>query len=354
MPLASAAVLRSLGLFVGGVATAAAIATAAAAGGEPRVLVTERARIASVAQSADSLVWALEGAAVKVRHLSGGRPASFSPMGAHGRISVAISGSDALWSSHSIGNEVQSFVETASRSTRRKRVVLDLFAGMPSYESGRELGGIAAGGGTSLFSIVEMFVADPTTCDSQGYSCTVVYRGGSTWRIDRGIKRRIGRIPGAFVAAAYGPLVALVVPGTSRQRGRVIEVRATADGRLIRSISASAGVRALAMSRFLLAAIVGEDDAAPKRLLWYDLQTGTAKGSIPLSRTASDELSTSRGRVVFREGKRIKALDSRTGRARVVRTSTADIYSVSVNGDRLVWVETAAARSRILMQMLQG
>jgi hypothetical protein len=321
---------------------AAAVLVAGAAGArasqQPRVVLDEPGGIISVAQAGNWLAWSRHGTVVKLRRADGGATTVFAVAGGSDFVPVTVAGPRALWTSMAIGNNVEGYVETGVAGSRTVRVLAHVTSGAIGDSTGVELGGIAGGGTTLLFSVVDSAIDDPSTCDAQGYRCTIVYRGGGVWRLAGDRKIRVPETPGAFLLAVSGGRVALVLPGTSRSPGRTVQVRELVSGRLVGESEAAAGVRAIGISPSLVAVLVG-NAKGPKRIEWHGPAAATALGTLALPPQAGDDLSVSGRRILFRVGRQLRLLDTRTRTSRTVAVGQRTPFSPSIEGDRVLWAE---------------
>jgi hypothetical protein len=290
-----------------------------------------------------------------MRRVGGGAVTQFyDDLGSPEVLPVALAGSRALWAFDKIGNNVEGFVHTGAAGGRGVRGLAYVMSGPASDATGDVRGGVASDGKQTLvFSLLVAAVDDPTTCDPEGYDCTIVYRGGGVWRVVRGRKVRVPNTPGSFLLAASGSRIALVVPGDSRHPGRSVQVRRVADGGLVAALSASAPVRAIGLSSSVVAVLVAGDAKGPKRIEWYEPDTGASLGALDLPSQAGSDLSLSGRRILFRVGRQLRLLDTRTGRTRTVAAPQRTPFSPSLEGKRLLWAENAARGSVVRMVIVR-
>jgi Tol biopolymer transport system component len=130
------------------------------------------------------------------------------------------------------------------------------------------------------------------------------------------------------------------------------EVRRVADGRLVARVRAKrpgTAATAVALSSRILALLL-----RPSRSPWYtpvdrrkawlelfDTRTGRALGSVALPPQTADDPKASGWTVVFSAGTTIRAFDARTKRMRVLARRRTEPFDLSVEGRRIVWLESA-------------
>jgi hypothetical protein len=115
----------------------------------------------------------------------------------------------------------------------------------------------------------------------------------------------------------------------------VVEIRRTADGRLLRSIVLSGTRRAVALTPTRLAVLVARNGAAS---IDVHTRTGRRLRSVAVEPGAR-HLSMSGTRAVFAAGRRVESLDVRTGAVRIVARTAAPPINRTIDGRRVAWPE---------------
>lgn len=333
-----------------GAAAAASVAAASPAGPRLLTIAVSRAPIDGLVQDGTTVAWRTpcDGVRVTVRSVRRGRDASFGQcgLGTSDRRFFALAGRQALWTTESVGNGTWSYPATAAPG-ERPRSLAEL-----EYDNadlvGTHLGGAAGDGSTLVYSTVEVGV-DPVTCDSEGFGCTPIVRGG---RIRRVLGGRVVASPvttPAFLLAASGRRIALVVafasPGERFARlgpDRAVELRDVVTGRRTGRFVPDGTVRALALAPTYAAVLVADDRG--RRIERYSLD-GRRRSATNVPATAADELGASGSAVVFGVGRSIRVLDVRLGTVRTVATARSRPVGLSIESNRVMWAERAGGRS---------
>lgn len=221
--------------------------------------------------------------------------------------------------------------------------------------AGLWLGGIAAGGGTLVYSVTSVDFADEVTCLSKPkapHACAMrVGNGGGVYRvIGRSAQLIPGTKPGGMqVAVARGKVAYVRAQAVAEDgaplSGAQIDIRSVQDGQLVAQVSPQGTPTALALSATVLAALERRSNGL--RIAWYDATTGQPAGSVPVPAGTSPELSASSRSIVFHVGRTIRVVDVKTGTVRrVARAATAPI-GLSIEGARIAWAENVRGKGRI-------
>ena len=86
--------------------------------------------------------------------------------------------------------------------------------------------------------------------------------------------------------------------------------------------------------------------AYASRRAFYGARHGDPLGSVPVPSSA-DDLSMAGRRIVFRTGRGIWLLDTRTKRTSRLATAAALPVGLSIEGRRVAWAENLRSRARI-------
>jgi len=330
---------------------AASVAAASPAGPRLLTVAVSRTPIDGLAQDGTTVAWrsACDGARVAVQSVRGGRESVFGQcgLGTSDRRFFALAGGRALWTTQSVGNGTWSYPAAAAPG-ERPRALAEL-----EYDNadlvGTHLGGAAGDGSTLVYSTVEVGV-DPATCDSEGFGCTPIVSGGRVWRVARGGAVASPVRSPAFLLAASGRRIALVVAfASSGERfarlgpDRAVELRDVATGRRTARFVPDGTVRALALAPTYAAVLVAGDR---RRIERWSLD-GRRLSARDVPATAADELGASGSAVVFRVGRSIRALDVRSGTVRPVATARSFPVGLSIESNRVMWAERVRGRSLV-------
>jgi hypothetical protein len=109
---------------------------------------------------------------------------------------------------------------------------------------------------------------------------------------------------------------------------------------------------AVALSPTVLATL--EKTPLGLRLAWYDAATGRVRGSIPVPKATPPSLAAGTQLVVFRVGRALRAVNVRTHATRTLTRAASTPVDVSLDGNRLAWVENLPGLSRIQALYVSG
>ena len=293
-----------------------------------------------------------DGLAITVRHLRRGRPSSAGRCGdglLYGSPQLALASGRTLWNVMGLGNFTYNEVMTAAPGERPRHVAELVFDNADS--TGEHLGAAAGDGPTLVFSSVKVGV-DLSTCNPQGFRCARVVEGGRVWRVVGAKRVAVPGTPPTFLLAAWQRRIALVAADrvfASRRAGRAVEVRDSVTGRLLSRATPKGTVQALALAPSYVALLI--DGPRGRRIERRSAVTGALLGSTRVA-AAVDGISASDYGVVFRVGRSIRLLDSRTGRVRTVATARSEPVGASIETNRIVWAERVGHRRLIRARWL--
>jgi len=264
---------------------------------------------------------------------------------------------EVLWTLRESASRVISFdyvlgATLADPSERRFQQVAHARLG-----AGLWLGGVAGGGTSLLYSVVDVQYRDQVACLStpkSAHACELDVTGGGIYRI-------VGRkLPTAIKGA--GPAVGLAVSGddvaylraapTAHPDGQpmvasdiAVEVRNVRTGALVASIAPDTTPVAIGLSGSVLAML----GSTPGGLVlsWYARDTGTPLHSMRVGKTTAPELAVGKTTIVYRNGLTIRAVDVQTHRVRTIAKAAATPIGLSIAGDRVAWAEDVGGRGRI-------
>jgi hypothetical protein len=261
----------------------------------------------------------------------------------------------ALWTLREAAPLRFDYLLGASRDDRLERRFQEV--AHTSRGAGLWLGGIAGGDGTLVYSVTSVDFVDEVACLSDPkapQACAMrVGRGGGVYRI---VGRKPVLIPGtepgamelavAHDTVAYVPSAAVGAGGGPRSGStRAIAVRVASNGRLVARVHPRGTPEAIALSAHTLATL--ERTSGGLRIAWYASRTGRLRGSVPVPKATSPELSVSNMLIVFRVGRTIHTIDVATRKVRTVARAAAPPIGLSLVGSRLAWAENVRGKGRV-------
>jgi hypothetical protein len=124
-----------------------------------------------------------------------------------------------------------------------------------------------------------------------------------------------------------------------------IEVRDAASGALLMSVSPTGTVRALALSRTELAALIEAADGS-LRIDRYALPAGTLLASTAVSERTTPEIDMAGKWIVYRVSRKIRLIGPQGGSRLLIQTENMPI-NVSIEGRRVAWAANGGGQHRI-------
>jgi len=221
--------------------------------------------------------------------------------------------------------------------------------------AGLWLGGVAGDGSTLAYGVTSVDFVDEAGCLAGTGTCRLRIVGGGVYRM---AGREPVRIPGAgrgavLVAASAGAVAYVPTADVDRSGRPVaaadlpIEVVDGRTGASIARVVPQGTPLALALTPRLVATL--ERTPLGLRVAWYDRATGSPSGggSVPVSARTTPTLAASDAAVVFRVGRSIRAVLTRSHAVRTVARAAATPVGLSLDGRRLAWAENLAGTARI-------
>lgn len=335
-----AAVARRLATAVALLAVAAL--PAAASSPAPRTLVSLPGVVYAFAHDNGRIAWIETTWELRIRAVAGGAPKTirytnqYEERQESGPGRLALGGRRAVWLSSRGGFDIADRVYTATTAAPRPRL-LEKQSHLDGHDGGY-VTGIAGDASGFAYGVVEVTEIGPCPCK---YKVT----GGAARLVDAGTKRDLPGAPPPFLVARAGARVA-VVPASVDPRPEAqplpaarVEVRDAKTGAVVSTFSPSGPVRAITLSARVVAVLAGG------RIERYDVATGNLVGATPVSAQVARELDIEGARIVFRDNRTIRLLDSASGRVSVLaKTTPWKPVAVSIEGRTVVWVETMRVR----------
>jgi hypothetical protein len=367
-----------MGSLVAAVAALAALFSHAASARQPTtILVRSHGTIAAFAQDATTMAWFAPGGSgcntIHVRSIKDPIGIDLPSLKAANvtcrfvrstreavRLAVAGDSANVLWSlpqqsplalDYLLGAGVRT---TADRAERRFLEVAHTARGV-----GQWLGGIAGDGRTLAYAVTTVDWTDEAACLAGTGSCALVKSGGGVYVVRNRTPVLVPRTGPAVGVAVSNTAVAYVPTGGIAKNGRPlagadlpIEIVDSTSGAEIASVVPQGVPAAISLSPHVLATL--ERTTLGLRLAWYDAATGRVRGSVPVPRTTSPQLTSTDRLIVFHVGRSLRAVDARTHRTRLLATTAASPIGLSLEGTRLAWAENLAGRSRIQALYVNG
>jgi hypothetical protein len=267
------------------------------------------------------------------------------------QLAVASNMSTALWSLHESGPQPVDYVVAASMGGPERPIETLRHA---SDGTGEWLGGVAGAGKTLAYSWDDVEYVNPTACLSGG-SCKQKIADGGIRILTRtgdtlGDAPLPGAQPGLQLAAAGGRIA--YIPATIVKSGRPA---ATTNGSLPIVDATTGSVLgqpvvhgipiAIALSPNVLAVLTAS--GPHDRISWFSATDGTKLGSALVSSLAAPQLAASDQLIVYRVGRYLRDISTRTGRsASLVKTGLTSL-GLSLAHGRLIWAENHNQTGRL-------
>lgn len=275
------------------------------------------------------------------------------------RLALARAGADALWTLREVGPLPYDYVLGAGLSDTTERRFQEV-AHSPKGP-GLWLGGVAGDAATLVYSVTTVAYEDEVGCLANGGSaCNLKVTGGGIYRIVG--RKRLPLVPDstAAVAIAVSDDTVAYVPAATVGKGGApiaagdlpIEVRDVRSGVLISRVMPQGTPLAIALSGGVLATL--ERTPLGVALAWYDPASGARRGSVPVSARVAPELTASDQLIVYRVGRSIRAVNTRTSKVSTLARAAAAPIGLSLEGSRLAWAENVRGKGRIRAVYVRG
>lgn len=349
-------------------AAAAVLHTGAAAPHPQTVFVNPSGRIEAFAQDGQLLTWFSADTdtcnTVSIYSLADGVRLALPLQGANHQnvtcrwpltppVRLALAGTRALWTLRETAPLRFDYVLGAGYGDRNERRFQEIARAHSG--AGLWLGGIAGDHRTLVYAITAVSYVDEVACltnpNGKG-ACALERTGGGIFRVVGRTPRLVpGTAAAVFVAAAdqriaYVPTAAIARNGRPLADEKTpLEVRDSVNGDLVCSVRPKGVPLTIALSTTLLADL--ERTSLGLRLAWYDASNCSPRGSVPVARSTSPELSVGARLIVFRNGRTIRVADSSTHSVRTVARAAVTPIGLSIEGTRVAWGENVGGRGRI-------
>jgi hypothetical protein len=256
------------------------------------------------------------------------------------QLAVAAQMSAALWTLHESGSTPLDWVMAASVGGPERQLKRLAHA---SDGTGDWLGGVAGAGRTLAYSWDDVEYVNPSKCLS-GHPCKQKIADGGIRIVTRTSDTPLpGAGPALQLAASAGRIA--YVPATTAKVGRpttsannVLQVVDATSGASVAQASVHGFPLAIALSPNVLAVLTtlaGPHD----RISWFSATAGTKLGSVLIGSQASPQLAASDRLIVFRVGRVLRDVSTRTGHiGKLVQTGQNSV-GLSLAQGRLLWAE---------------
>ena len=294
-----------------------------------------------------------------VHILSPGKPdrslpqPSFSTLTCHwnladGQSQLALAGhlSTALWTLHESGPSLDMVMAASIGKPERQLAKL----AHASDGTGQWLEGVAGAGRTLAYSWDDVEYVDPDACLSHGMCKQKIADGGIRLVTRTDVSTLPGAEPALQLAAAAGRIA--YVPATVVKSGRPT-VSLDNTLRIVDAVTGDqvgqAFVRgipvAIALSPKVLAVLTAS--GPHDRITWFSATDGTKLGNVVVSANAAPQLAASDRLIVYRVGRLLRGISTRTGHdGKLVKTGLSYV-GLSLAQGRLLWAQNNGNTGRL-------
>jgi hypothetical protein len=272
--------------------------------------------------------------------------------GGQSQLAIAAHMSTALWTLHATLQSSFDQVVAASFGGPERQLERLSHA---NNGTGDWLGGVAGAGRTLAYSWVDVEYVDPVACLSGGSCKEKIADGGIRMITRQGSKFTSASLPGAKpalqLAAAAGRIA--YIPALTVKAGRPspntnspIYIADADTGDPVGQAFVHGIPIAISLSSRVLAVLTTQ--AGPReRISWFSANDGTKLGSALVSDRAAPQLAAGNRVIVYRVGRLLRAVSTRTGRiAKLVKTGQ-NWVGLSLAHHRLVWAENHNGNGRL-------
>ena len=263
------------------------------------------------------------------------------------QLAVAARTSTALWTLHENGPSPADRVMTASIGGPEKQLTRLAHA---SDGTGDWLESVAGGGRTLAYSWDDVEYVDPDACLSHGMCKQKIADGGIRVVTRTDVNELPGAEPALQLAAAAGRIA--YVPATVVKSGRPTVslnntlriVDAVTGGQLGQAFVKGIPV-AIALSPKVLAVLTAS--GPHDRISWFSATDGTKLGNAVVSANAAPQLAASDRLIVYRVGRLLRGISTRTGHnGKLVKTGL-DYVGLALARGRLIWAQNHGNTGRL-------
>jgi hypothetical protein len=321
--------------------------------------------IEAIAQSNGVAAWLASGAKAKTCNLvhimspgkhdrtlpqpaPGSRTCSSTLTDGQPQLAVASRISTALWTLHESGPQPIDWVLAASIGGSERQVDRLQHA---SNGTGEWLGGVAGAGTTLAYSWDDVEYVDPQGCLSGG-SCKQKIADGGIHIVTKTTDTPLpGAGPALLLAASAGRIA--YVPATTVHGGRpytsannVLQIVDAMTGAPVGQAPVKGFPIAIALSPNVLAVLTTQG-TPHDRISWFSATDGTKLGSVVVSGLAAPQLAASDQLIVYRVGRLLRDVSTRTGQLGKLVKTGQNYLGLSLANGRLIWAENQNHTGRL-------
>ena len=268
------------------------------------------------------------------------------------QLAVASRMSAALWTLHESGPSPADRVMAASIGGPERQVARLAHA---SNGTGDWLGGVAGAGSTLAYSWDDVEYVDPDACLSGGSCKQKIADGGIrvVFRSHPGFQAKpLPRaLPALQLAAAAGRIA--YVPATVVKSGHptvstdnTLHIVDAVTGDPVGDVFVKGIPIAIALSSHVLA-VLTTSEGPRDRISWFSASDGTKLGSALVSPLAAPQLAASDRLIVYRVGRLLRGISTRTGRSVKLAQTALTTLGLSLAHGRLIWAENHNRTGRL-------
>jgi hypothetical protein len=267
------------------------------------------------------------------------------------QLAVAARMSTALWTLHSSPSSFDQVVVAAFAGPERQ---LERFT-HATNGTGEWLGGVAGSGRTLAYSWVDVEYVDPVGCLSGGSCKEKIADGGIRTVTRQGTKYTATSLPEAKPALqlaasagriAYVPAVTAKAGRPSANTNSPLYIVDAVSGDPVGQASVHGIPIAIALSPRVLAVLTTQNGPRD-RISWFSATDGTKLGSALVSANAAPQLAANDRLLVYRVGRRLRAVATRNGRVKTLTKTGLNYVGLSLSRKRLVWAENHGNNGRL-------
>jgi hypothetical protein len=267
---------------------------------------------------------------------------------ADGQSQLAVAGhiSTALWTLHETGPSLDMVMAASIGKPERQLTKL----AHASDGTGQWLEGVAGAGRTLAYSWDDVEYVDPDACLSRGMCKQKIADGGIRLVTRTDVSTLPGAEPALQLAAAAGRIA--YVPATVVKSGRpTVSLNNTL--RIVDAVTGDqlgqafvAGIPiAIALSSKVLAVLTAS--GPHDRISWFSAIDGTKLGNVVVSANAAPQLAASDRLIVYRIGRLLRGISTRTGHnGKLVKTGLSYV-GLSLARGRLIWAQNHGDTGRL-------
>jgi hypothetical protein len=265
------------------------------------------------------------------------------------QLAVASRMSTALWTLHESGPQPFDDVLAASYGGP-ERTVGSLHH--TNDGTGQWLGGVAGAGRTLAYSWVDVEYVDPAGCIGGTGSCKQKISDGGIRLVT---KNNVTTLPGAEaalqLAASSGRIAyipATIVHGNrpSATTNASLPIVDATTGEVLGQPKVHGIPIAIALSSSVLA-VLTTLEGPHDRISWFSATDGTKLGSVLVSVGATPQLAASDQLIVYRAGRLLRYVSTRTSRLGKLVQTGLNTVGLSLAHGRLIWAENHNGTGRL-------